>query len=173
MKVPHILSLGALALGLALTACQDSGPVAPSDVQASRTETINGVRLLTAPQGLQLAGTTTKTIGLLGGTIEMDGGRLSVPLGALLLPRQITMTGMMEGHYQYHFGPDGLQFLLPATLTIAADPAQLGIPPEQLAVAVASDQGNDWQVLGGVYNPVTHTISVQVHHFSQYALCQN
>ena len=173
MRLPQLFSLGALTLGLALIACQDSGPAAPGEAQAPRTETINGVRLLTAPQGLQLAGTTTKTIGLLGGTIEMDGGRLSVPLGALLVPRQITMTGMIEGHYQYRFGPDGLQFLLPATLTIAADPAELGILPQQLAVAVASDEGNDWQVLGGVYNPVTGTISVQVHHFTQYALCQN
>lgn len=173
MKLSHLFSLGALTLGLALTACQNSGPAAPSEAQVPRTETINGVKLLTAAGGLQLAGTTSKTIGLLGGAIEMDGGRLSVPLGALLLPTQITMTGMIEGHVQYRFGPDGLQFLLPATLTIAVDPAQLGIPPESLAVAVASDEGNDWQVVGGVYDPPTHTISVPVHHFTQFALCQN
>jgi hypothetical protein len=174
------IALFAVLAGLVLAGCENNGAVAPvglEDAQSVRRGelvTINGVHLVRAPRSrLALAGETTVAIGPLGGDIVMDGARLRVPPAAVLVPTPITMTGKLTQLYQWRFGPNGLQFLLPATLTIDADPAETGIPPERLAVAVASDAGNDWRVVGGHYDPETRTISVLVPHFTQYALCQN
>lgn len=174
MQPRNSLSLGAvLVFALSLAACEAPGPTAAGD--DPRHSTINGVTLLTAPTSGRLtpAGQTSATIGLLGGAVAIDGGRLSVPAGALLLPRTITMEGKIEGRYQYRFGPSGLRFLVPAILTIAVDPEALGVSADRIGIAVASDGGDDWVIVGGTYDPLTGTVSAAVHHFSEYALCVN
>ena len=170
-------SLAALIAAFGLTACQDMGPTAVPREEAGRapTTTVNGVDLLNAPARALLhpASVGAAVIGPDGGSIEVDGARFTVPAGALSESVLITMHGKLNGQYRYKFGPNGLQFAAPATLTIPVDPAEAGIIAERLAVATASDDGDDWRVIGGAYDPATGTVSAPIHHFTQYALCQN
>ena len=59
-----------------------------------------------------------------------------------------------------------------AILSISIDKADLrGVNPWRLRIAVASDDRDDWRVVGGIYNPLTGTVTAPVLHFSRYALC--
>ena len=176
MKVGHFhlrtLLLG--LFGLALAACQDNpGPTAEAGGARYQTTTIDGVALLNTLPGQRLApaGIVTQVIGPEGGFIEVDGGRLDIPAGALAAPMLITEIGKEAPHYRYKFGPNGLQFAAPAMLTIQVDPAALGIDPSQVRVAGSDDLGLEWTVLGGTYDPALGAVVVPIEHFSQYALC--
>ena len=169
------LVLGAVALGLA--ACQ--GNPGPTEISSSgprySTTTIDGVQLLNMPPGQRLtpAGITAKVIDSSGGFIEIDGGRLDIPAGALMLPTTITMIGKEAPHYRYKFGPSGLQFATPATLSIQVDAAALGVDPSRLKVAGSDDLGLQWTVIGGSYDPAQGAVVVPIEHFSQYWICLN
>jgi hypothetical protein len=172
------LSLRTLVLGLVglgLAACQDNpGPTAGPEVAQIETTTIDGVALLNTPPGRRLtpAGLVVKIIGPEGGFIETDGGRLTIPAGALSIPVEIVEKGKEAPHYRYRFGPAGLQFAIPATLTIQIDPTEHpGVDPATLRVAGSDDLGLQWTKLGGTYDSATGTVSVPIEHFSQYALC--
>lgn len=83
---------------------------------------------------------TSAVIGPAGGTLTMaDGSSLVVPPGALPSPTTITMsavtlpsaivdstTGPQVIGQAYQLSPEGLVFAMPATLTIALTPSQLG-----------------------------------------------
>lgn len=175
MAMRKLIFLFVGIMAVTVSGCQGPVPTSVAPGVESRTATVNGVELLNAPRHARLrpAGATFRIIDAEGGTIELDGARLIVPPGALSSPVVITMRGRVEGRYQYRFGPNGLQFQVPALLIIEVDPEDGGIVPERVAVAVGSDAGDDWEVVGGTYDPVTRTVSVAVHHFTQYALCQN
>jgi len=168
-------SFAALIAVLALADCRGGEPTGPVPAGPPRGVTINGVTLPSAPTGARLrpAAIVSRTIGPLGGSIEVEGGRLDVPPGALLLPVEITVRGKIDGLYQYRFSPNGLQFTVPATVSIQVDPPAIGVAPGRLAIAMASDAGDDWRILGGSFDPETGRVTAQVHHFTQYALCQN
>lgn len=84
----------------------------------------------------------------------------------------IVMQAQNNGFVAFKFGPSGLSFSPAATLVISADQANLsGIDPSDLAIAGASDDGDDWQVIGGTYDPATNTVIAPIDHFSRYALC--
>ncbi len=163
------------AVAFSLTACESgSGPVAFEEIDNSPTVTINGVQLLKAPAGLRLAGSVSAQMDQSGGTVSIDGAWLTVPSGALSSSTTITMANGGD-LWAYDFGPDGLTFNSSATLTVKitqAELTQLGVDPNALAVAYATNGGsNNWQILGGSYDPVKEEIDLPVDHFSVYALC--
>jgi hypothetical protein len=163
--------LGLVALGF--VACQGNpGPTAVPEGARYDTTTINGVRLLLRPAGARLtpAAIVTEIIGADGGSISTDGGTLTIPAGALGVPELISMRGPEDNLWAYAFGPNGLQFEIPATLEIRL--GELGIDPSQLKAAGASDLGNDWQVIDeSMYDPERGAVVAPIQHFSQYALC--
>ncbi|MBW3660121.1 MAG: hypothetical protein KY397_00615 [Gemmatimonadetes bacterium] len=162
----------ALALALVFTACEsDPGPTGVPQ-PAPRTVTVNGVDLLVVPGGLKIASqTVVQKIGPHGGSISVDGGRLDVPSGALVQEVSISMKGRETDQFRYKFGPSGLTFDTAATLTIQVDPEALGVDPARLAIAGASDEGNDWTVIGGAYDESLGAVVVPIEHFSLYAIC--
>ena len=172
-------TLRALAIGLIGLAWACQGNPGPTDPAKSGprygTTTIDGVRLLnTAPsERLTPAALVTAVIGPEGGSLETDGGRLTIPAGALAVPVPIAMRGKEEPHYRYKFGPSGLQFSTPATLAIEVDPAALGVDPSRVKVAGSDDLGLQWSVIGGTYDPALGAVVVPIKHFSQYVLCIN
>jgi len=167
-----------IGIALGVTACgQDEGPFSPAGQETALSEatvTINGVQLLKAPAGLQLARLSTKEMGQSGGSIKVEGARLIVPSGALSTTTTITMANATD-LWAYDFGPDGLIFDSSATLTIRITVDQLieiGADPNDLRIAYATNgYSNDWQILGGSYDPVAEAISLPVDHFSRYSLC--
>jgi hypothetical protein len=111
----------------------------------------------------------TATIGALGGTINFGPHSLMIPPGALLTPTLITATMPADGHLTAQLQPSGLQFLLPATLTLGygqCNPA----PSSSLSIVYLSGplgQILDW--LPSVLNLNTNTVSAPIAHFSTYA----
>jgi hypothetical protein len=82
------------------------------------------------------------------------------------------MEPLNNGYVEFKFGPNGLTFSTPATLMINAAKANIGATDKaSLRIAGASDSGDDWQVIGGIYDPVTDTVTAPISHFSRYALC--
>jgi hypothetical protein len=170
--------LWVVAVALGLAACgQDSGPLAPTGQGTAvnpATVTINGVQLLKAPAGLRLSSSVTKEIDEDGGTLTVDGAWLTVPAGALDDDEDISMANASD-LWAFDFGPDGLTFDSSATLTVKITISQLveiGVDPYDLKIAYATNgMSNDWQILGGSYDPNAEEISLPIDHFSRYSLC--
>ena len=178
MTAPRLFRRVLLAIvALGFVACQaDRTPVGPRDAAPSIV-TINGVKLLTAtPQGRITIASGDLQEKLVkaqdGATISSSDAKLIVPAGAVAGSTVITMQPLNNGFVEFRFGPSGLQFLSPATLEIKTKSANLlGIDLSRLAIAGASDTGDDWTLLGDVYDPLTGVVRVPITHFSRYALC--
>ena len=107
-----------------------------------------------------------------GETLTPDDARLTVIDGSLSLPAVIDKTVDGRGFVAFRLAPDGLDLMPFAVLAISVDKADLrGVDPSKLKVAVASDERDDWRVVGGIYEPNTRTVFAPVLHFSRYALC--
>ncbi|HEY7471188.1 MAG TPA: hypothetical protein VIE68_02470 [Gemmatimonadota bacterium] len=107
-----------------------------------------------------------------GQTLTPDDAKLTVFEGSLSFPAVITKTVDGRRYMSFKFGPNGLKFLPAAVLAISVNKADLsGIDPRRLKIAVASDDREDWRVVGGFYEPITRTVIAPVLHFSRYALC--
>ncbi len=185
MRRHHVLQrrsmlkrLMVVAVALGFVACgEDNGPIAPGEqgpMVNPATVTINGVELLKAPGGLRLASSASVQMDQSGGTASVDGAWLTVPSGALSNSTTITMANTSD-LWAYDFGPDGLTFNSPATLTVkitVTELVQIGVDPNDLRIAYAtSGLTNDWQILGGSYDSVKQEIKLPVDHFSIYSLC--
>jgi len=72
----------------------------------------------------------------------------------------------------YDFGPDGVTFAPPVTITLEYDPALLpeGVAEEDLVIAYFNVETGEWVELGGVVDPATHTVTGQASHFTLFAI---
>jgi hypothetical protein len=116
-----------------------------------------------------VAQTDTATIGMLGGTINFGPHSLMIPPGALLTPTLITATMPADGHLTAVLQPSGLQFILPATLTLAYGQCN---PPPSSSLSIVYLSGPLGQILDwlpSVLNLNTNTVSAPIAHFSVYA----
>lgn len=178
MRVPRI-RWSALAGGLVIVLAACSADV-PTAVQPGAIE----------PQALDQASPQDEPAFLLGGLLGAGGGTGKVELvpvrtGARLTPDDAVLSVFNEAlsglitkevdgnkYVSFKFGPSGLVFQRPALLSISVRKADLkDINPWDLRIAVASDDEDDWTIVGGIYNPLTRTVTVPVLHFSRYALC--
>jgi hypothetical protein len=71
----------------------------------------------------------------------------------------------------YKFGPSGAYFSSPIMMTLKYDPTKLtsGFP----VVAYYDVTKGQWITLGGVVNNDAHTVTVQVNHFTIFAVMQD
>lgn len=114
-----------------------------------------------------------------GGTVASTDGnaQILIPPGALeevieftVVPASQPPAGFVQGT-AYDFGPDGIQFSLPVSITIGYDPAELpgSTSPQDLQLC---------QVVGGIWVPLgsytvddqAHTLSAATNHFSTYGI---
>ena len=166
-----------LAVGLLvclLAACQSQLPTSPSDDTQSIAATAgNEPDFLLGGLLGGSGGSAPKLIKVRRGeTLAPDDARLSFLDSALSFPTEITQDVDGGRYVAFRFGPSGLAFDPVAILSISVDKADLrGVNPWRLRIAVASDDRNDWRVVGGIYNPLTGTVIAPVLHFSRYALC--
>ena len=74
--------------------------------------------------------------------------------------------------FAYDFTPNGATFSPPITLTLEYDPDSLpeGVAEEDLVVAYYDIETGTWIELAGVVDPVSNTITVQVSHFTMFAV---
>ncbi|HEY7862458.1 MAG TPA: hypothetical protein VIE39_02285 [Thermoanaerobaculia bacterium] len=157
-----------------LAACQSELPTSPTDDSQSISATASGEPdfLLGGLLGGRGGAKPTLIKVRRGETLTADDAKLSFLESALSFPTQITQEVDGNRYVSFRFGPNGLAFDPVAILSISVDKADLrGVNPWKLRIAVASDDRDDWRVVGGIYNPLTRTVVAPVLHFSRYALC--
>ena len=159
---------------LGFAACEGGNALIDNAASDPAVTEVNGVKLVQMAPGRVLApaGDAVMVNAKQGATIENGDARLTVLPGSIPANTKITMEPRNNGYVEFVFGPSGLQFSPNATLTISAAKANLDVSSKhRLRIAVASDGANDWQMVGGTYDPATDTVTVPIEHFSRYALC--
>lgn len=104
---------------LLAAACAEPGPTQVEE-QTEISAVSSGPVLVECPTDVTKS--VTRTIGSLGGSIELDGHSLNVPLGALLLPVEFTMSAPASRFVEVHItanGQHGFEFLETAGITIS------------------------------------------------------
>lgn len=129
--------------------------------------------------GVFRIGPPTGTIGPGGGTVTSSSGkvRIVIPPGALTEETSITIkegVAAPSGHVgdAYEFGPQGLSFLLPVSVTIAYDKASLppGLGETSLRLGTLLS-GLQWcEILGSSIDTGAKTVTGQTQSFSTYGL---
>jgi hypothetical protein len=168
---------------LGFAACQsDRSPIGPEAVAPESASPqfveVNGVKLVTAKPGraLLLADVDfaiQRVPRNVGGTLTTDDATLTILPGSMQSTTIIWMLPDLDsGYVQFRFGPTGTTFTPAATLRIDADEANIpAAMRNRLRVAGASDNVDNWTLVGGSYDPVTNTVKAPISHFSRYALC--
>ena len=140
-------------------------------------------------------GTTSGQLTVPDGNPDDGNTTIDIPVGALSSPVDITITqksinsapqrsfGNIDKDkpvMTFEFAPEGLHFAKPVKLTMLyfdvdnddkvelPDGTETNIKPEDLKVCWYD--GFEWRLIGGVLDKKTHTLSVYIDHFSNYAL---
>jgi hypothetical protein len=155
-----------------LTGCQErdttTSPVRSNNTVRSNLLAPSGGDSLYVCAADTVVASDTATIGLLGGTMSFGPHTLVIPPGALLKPTTITATVPADGHLTAEFQPEGLHFLLPATLTLGY--AQCNPQPSSsLSIVYLGPLGEILELLPSLLNLNSHTVSAPISHFSVYA----
>jgi len=118
---------------------------------------------------------TEKVTAATGGTVKAsDGTQVSIPPGALASDQTITITATTSApppsggtavSNGYIFGPDGLKFLKPITVTLAYDPTLLpaGTSASSLVVYTAPGTTSDYAPLPSSVGDSTHIVATTTH----------
>jgi hypothetical protein len=162
-----------LLVSLALS-CGDHSPTSPPAAvpgpDASLIGSLLGATGLLKCSALPYA-STTKTIGILGGTISAGPHTLAIPPGALTAPTAITMTAPTGlGVNAVKFQPAGLQFVTPAVLTMSYSNCSLlgKILPKR--IAYTTDNLQILYYILSLDNLLSKYVTGKVSHFSDYVV---
>jgi hypothetical protein len=116
----------------------------------------------------------TTTIQVPAGTTALDAN--GEPLNEISVqPPEIEPPVSPENHMlaMLDFGPDGAQFDPPINITMSYNPDGLpeGIAPEALIIAYYNTEAGEWvELAGAIVDPVNHTVSAPVSHFTNFAM---
>ena len=110
---------------------------------------------------------------------QSDAVTVAVPPGALTQTRNITVAPatnpppndrLMPGT-AYDFGPSGIAFAQPVTITIKYDPSKLTGGSPEAGLQLYEVVGTSWRVVAGSSaNTAAHTVSGNVSHFTVYGV---
>jgi hypothetical protein len=116
------------------------------------------------------ADSATQLIGPEGGTLNVGAHALVVPPGALDTAVVITAVAPSDSVNRVQFGPAGLTFRRPASLTMSyANCGVLGVLlPRQ--IVYTTDLLQLLEVLGGVDDLLSQKVTARIHHFSDYVV---
>jgi hypothetical protein len=169
------------AVSLALSSCgDDSGRLAPEDDASSSAlallsddlldfATSRVLTFLQAPDLTQPRSTGKRISAATGGTLSLNGFRVFIPPRALARDTFITIdlpTTLPEANYVVaDFGPDGLRFAKPVTITLPLSGANL-TEVDLSEVKVWFWNGTAWTQPGG--SATSTSVKSQTKHFSTY-----
>jgi hypothetical protein len=166
------LSILLPAAAVFLAACSDL-PLEPA--ASPSFSSTSGATLLECP--VSETTSTSRTIGPLGGVVELDGHRLVVPVGAVLLPVEIALTVPASNYLKVRFtagGQEHFQFLEPVSITISyARCTRSNIDKRPLEIWHVSEQSELLSRKGGADVKVTRAVTATSDHFSDYAVGAN
>ena len=176
-----------LLLLLALGACDQSpnsspSPTGPGDILSSGG-TLGGYTLVNDPILPRLISepvNVSKLIGLSGGSLELFGHRLTVPVGAVLEPTLFTLVALPSGHVEVHLtavstnllgrvinvGSNG--FRKPVKVTLSYSRSTNVQDPSELFVLRAKGLLGEPQVMPSVVDELRQTVTADLDHFSRY-----
>jgi hypothetical protein len=172
MKMTRLLLLTLLVgASPAVSSCNDAVPLEVSG-PAPSTDLLGGLgRRLNLLQCSPLpSATATQTIGPAGGALQVGPHSLTIPPGALSGPVTITATAPTGTVNSVQFQPEGLTFVLPASLVMSyANCAVPGLPlPKRLVFT--DDSGTILEVLLSLDARSSETVVGPLRHFSHYAV---
>ena len=162
---------GALLVALFPAACGDAGdgPLAP-DVPAFSS---SGATLVECP--VAETRSTTGVVGLLGGTISLDGHSISLPAGAVLLPTQIELTVPASNYMEIAIHANGLEsfeFNAPVTVTLSYDRCTRSDIDQRTLTAWHIDEATKalLENMGGTDDKQARTVTFTSGHLSGFAI---
>lgn len=162
------MSIIGLAVLLLFTACKKHGQ------GKTPPETISNIR----PVGTPVAEAWVETIGVEGGVVKSEDGRLEIgiPAGALSGDTEIGIQPLQHSAvsglgYSYRLTPHGKAFKKKVTIRFHYEKEARRLASRQaLEIAYQNEKG-EWTCLGGATNDTTQKIiSVQTDHFSDWGL---
>lgn len=163
-------SIALIALGTALACTDSAAPTAPRAAMAPPVSLSRGKdpkQAKVAVCKLQKEEWKTAQIGVRGGKVNVAGVVLSVPAGALRSTVAITAHVLPTTSASVQFLPEGLQFAVPATLTMQytkCDTPLFGVN----VVYVQADTVTE--VEPSTNHPIFKFVTAKIGHFSSYAV---
>jgi hypothetical protein len=175
-------------LNIAIAFSQPQYNVGLTGTLSGDEDTITGNWTCTCGSGaVSLSRASTRTsefIATSGGILATaSGDNLTVPAGALSADTVLTSIiqpvpappppGLASISRAYDFGPDGTTFATPITAVFQYTDDDLAgglIDPSTLRVYVYDSTNGEWDLLGGVVDTVARTITVEISHFSDFAI---
>ncbi|HEX8692646.1 MAG TPA: Ig-like domain-containing protein, partial [Longimicrobium sp.] len=122
---------------------------------------------------------SSAVVGSAGGTFPFVGGKvvMGFPAGALaedwrisVSPATVSAAGYVA-NTAYSFGPSGLTFALPVSLTISYDDANLPPGANEANLVICEFKASAWsEVPGSSVNTTVNTVTAPISHFSRYAV---
>jgi hypothetical protein len=177
MRISRSHRLGAIfAIALLAGACSDTVPTdvtAPS--QSSAASVSSGPVLVECPTDVTRS--VSQTLGLLGGTVQLDGHSLTVPAFALVLPTQFTLTVPASQYVEVHItagGEHGFEFLQTAAITISYERCTRGNIDHVDLTAYKIDPATKALLkdMGGTDDALLRRVTFSTDSLSAYAIAQ-
>lgn len=177
MKTHRILT-AIVAAALALAGCSDraQSPLAPTPPPEQPAQLLGLGGLLDLSGLLTILGTPNLTgprhaekwiVASQGGFVELQGYRVDIPAGALPNDTMVTIDlptdAVLAKKVVAEFGPHGVQFNTPVTLTFPLTGVLLLGPAE-----VARWEDDEWVGIGGSVNLLGTKLTGTTPHFSYY-----
>lgn len=174
MKVRFLLSLAALLAGLAGCSELVEAPLSPEATRpaavlsASEIDVTGVLEFATLPDLTGKRSVSQLIRASEGGSVELHGFRVDIPAGALPQDTVITIDlprdEVLGKRVIAEFGPHGIQFEQPVTLTFPLEGVLwLGDPIE-----VGRWENDAWTSLGGTVSADGKSLSSTTPHFSAY-----
>lgn len=175
MKTRRSLAAALLALA-ALAGCSDAAdaPLAPPPAPPARVLSglidLSGVlKFVGLPDLSGPRHAEKRIVASQGGFVELDGFRVDIPAGALPADTVVTIDlpadNLLGKRVLAEFGPHGIQFSTPVTLTFPLSGVSLSGDP----IEVARWENGAWTSLGGTVTANGTKLTGQTPHFSYYA----
>jgi hypothetical protein len=116
-------------------------------------------------------GSVTKTIGPLGGTIQVGPHSLTIPPGALSKPVAIKAAATAGKYVKVDFEPHGLRFRYRATLRLSlAHCTSRPLLPKVVYVGGSGDLLDILELVPALTDLSSHRVTARLRHFSGYAI---
>ena len=163
----------ALIAAVLMAACAD-GPAAPFEPEPQYAS-VTGTGLVECPSAVSRS--VSGTLGVLGGTLELDGTRITLPPLAVLRPTRFTLTLPASDYMEVQVragDAEHFRFTLPATIVIDysrctrsdIDKAPLSVWHIDTVTKALLD------IMGGADDKTARTVTFQTDHLSGFSIAQ-
>ena len=112
-------------------------------------------------------------LGLLGGTVSLNGSSVVIPLGALLEPTAIGLTIPASQYMEIRVTANGGHFLFEKPISITIDYSRCPADVQNKTLKIWEIDPISKELLedmGGIDNKLTHQITITTIHLSGYAI---